>query len=97
MPAVTARVETPNADRYLTQLCKHFAHKISVDHGEGRGIAEFPWGGTCRLHADGGHLELHCSADDSDGLNKVVAVVDDHLRRFAWREALTPDWKPDAP
>ena len=30
---------TPNASKYLQQLCKHFAHKVDVEYDETRGKA----------------------------------------------------------
>lgn len=50
--AATARAETEAAARYLGQLCKHFAHKLTVDYDPetkpGEGLIHFPWG-ACRL------------------------------------------------
>ncbi|EKV30095.1 hypothetical protein C882_0176 [Caenispirillum salinarum AK4] len=90
-----ARAETPAAARYLGQLSKHFAHKIRVDYAADatppEGLAHFPWG-TCRMRAEGGALAVEATADTSDGLERIKHVVDDHLRRFAWREKLVLHW-----
>ena len=43
--------ETPNASKYLVQLCKHFAHKIEVVYSDTEGTAHFP-GGIAQFHAD---------------------------------------------
>ncbi len=91
----SARAETPNAARYLGQLCKHFAHKITVDYdGEAtpdHGTAHFPWG-TCRMTATDKSLSLEARADSAEGLGRIRAVIDDHLGRFAWREKLALEW-----
>ena len=50
MPQSTASVQTPLAARYLTQLCKHFEHKMPVTHGNGEGQITFS-SGTCALNA----------------------------------------------
>jgi hypothetical protein len=94
MISLKARVPTANARRYLTQLCKHFAHKIPVEYDDDRGRADFPWG-ICHLEAEEGLLVLRCEGGDNAALDQVIAVVDDHLRRFGWRETLTLDWQPD--
>lgn len=87
-----AAVPTAAAERYLAQLCKHFAHKIPVTYSSGAGIAEFP-GGACRLNAADGVLSLRCEADDAGALERIKAIVDDHLKRFAWRESVIITWK----
>ncbi len=94
MISLQAQVQTANARRYLAQLCKHFAHKIPVEFDDCRGRADFPWG-ICHLEAEEGLLALRCEAGDREALDQVMAVVDDHLRRFGWRESLTLDWRPD--
>lgn len=86
-----AVVATPAASRYLTQLCKHFAHKVAVTIEDGRGRAEFPWG-VCHMEAGADTLVLQCEAADAEGLARVKAVVGDHLGRFAWREQLDIRW-----
>lgn len=87
----TATVATPSASRYLTQLCKHFAHKITVEYDETSGQATFDWG-TCALTADSSSLTLHVTAATQDGLDRIKAVVEDHLVRFGWRETLAVTW-----
>jgi hypothetical protein len=34
-------------------------------------------------------------ANDAQAGQRIEAVVDDHLRRFAWREEITIDWQRD--
>lgn len=96
MTTATARCETPAASRYLGQLCKHFAHKITVDYDPATdpdaGLAHFPWG-TCAMRSAEGALTVEVQADDAEALARIQAVIDDHLRRFAWREKLELDWR----
>jgi hypothetical protein len=93
-----ATVATPFAGRYLGQLCKHFAHKITVDHQPTttppRGVAHFLWG-DCVMEAQADHLAITTFANDAQAGQRIEAVVDDHLRRFAWREEITIDWQRD--
>ncbi|AWK89746.1 DUF2218 domain-containing protein [Azospirillum thermophilum] len=95
MPVQQARVGTALASRYLVQLCKHFAHKIPVEYDGRRGRADFPWG-VCHMTAGDDTLDLRCEAPDAQGLDRVKAVVDDHLRRFAWRETPVLSWEEPA-
>lgn len=89
MPATTARFETPNADRYLGQLCKHFAHKIEVEQTGSEGRFTFPPGrGTAA--ADSSGLVLRAEAGDGEGLARVQHILEDHLLRFAFRENPEP-------
>ena len=92
MIAHRTQVTSAAAGRYLVQLCKHFAHKIAVDYDDRRGRADFPWG-TCHMEAADGVLTLRCEADSAEGVERVKAVVDDHLTRFAWREKPVLTWE----
>lgn len=96
MITVSARAATPAAGRYLGQLCKHFAHKIPVDYhpdaAPPQGLARFPWGGTCALRAEDDALVMSIEAPGPEEVERIKAVVGDHLERFAWREKLTVAW-----
>jgi hypothetical protein len=46
-----ARIETEHASLYLQQLCKHFAHKLSVEFTPSQGRIPFT-AGACVLAAD---------------------------------------------
>ncbi|MCA1971681.1 MAG: DUF2218 domain-containing protein [Caenispirillum sp.] len=97
--AATGRAATPAAAKYLGQLCKHFAHKITVDYDAeacpDEGLCHFPWG-TCRMTAEDGGLTVAVTAASPEGIDRIRAVVDDHLGRFAWREKLALEWRPAA-
>ena len=91
MMIAECRVETASASKYIAQLCKHFAHKITVEYDATTGRADFPWG-VCRMNAGDAALTLHCEAQDAEGLNRIKAVIEDHLGRFAWREKPALTW-----
>lgn len=93
MIASEARVTTALASRYLAQLCKHFRHKIPVEHDETRGRAEFAMG-VCVMEAGDGALALRCEAPDATALAQVEFIVGDHLERFAWKEKPALVWTP---
>lgn len=77
--------ETANASRYMQQLCKHFEHKITVEYDETSARAELP-PGESRMQASPQELVITITAEDAEGLKSARAIVDDHLKRFAFRE-----------
>ncbi|MGR3322641.1 MAG: DUF2218 domain-containing protein [Pseudooceanicola sp.] len=85
MITAKSRFETPNAARYLQQLCKHFSHKVTVEYDETAGRAELP-PGPAILHADDTGLDIQISGPDEEGLIRAKFIVEDHLKRFAFRE-----------
>jgi hypothetical protein len=86
-----ARVATPMARRYLTQLCKHFGHRLTVGLTAAGGSIEFP-AGICRLVAEPDLLTLRAEADDEQRLGEVEHVIVHHLQRFAFRDTPAVDW-----
>jgi len=87
-----AEVATPLAERYLTQLCKHFEHRLSVYRWEGNGTIAFP-SGLCRLEAGSGRLVLKAEAPDQEQLAQLEGVVARHLARFAFRDPPAVEWR----
>ena len=98
-----ADVPTAQASRYLQQLCKHWAHNLSVeftpDHGQiifpkdARG-ASYPGEGFVRFDAKFAHLKIAIDASSSEQLDGLKGAVARHLDRFAFREApLRFDWQ----
>ena len=85
----TSRFETTTASKYLQALCKHFAHKVPVTYDALTGEAALP-PGTARLRADEGGLDIEVTAADADKLARVQHIVEDHLLRFAFRDAPGP-------
>ncbi|WP_052711599.1 DUF2218 domain-containing protein [Elstera litoralis] len=80
-----AEFETAQAHRYLTQVCKHFAHKIPVELSEARGECRFVCG-TAGLEADAARLRLRVTAPTEAELVETQSVIESHLLRFAFRE-----------
>ncbi|SNT27526.1 DUF2218 domain-containing protein [Tropicimonas sediminicola] len=88
---------TPNASKYLQQLCKHFAHKVEVSFDEQWGSVAFPFG-KAELSADAAALRIRMNVDREDALEKARDVIDRHLERFAFREAFSGmDWAEPVP
>lgn len=88
MAASEARVATPNASRYLQQLCKHWSHKFTVEFTPEKGMVPFSSDRSCVLKATPDTLTLRVDVADPAGLDRLQTVVVDHLKRFAFRENL---------
>ncbi|MEQ6335424.1 DUF2218 domain-containing protein [Sphingobium sp. MK2] len=90
---LTAKVPTPNASRYLQQLCKHWSHKFDVTFDTEQGVIPFPMG-PIRMQAEPEALVVTIEPKADADVEKFKQVVADHLDRFAFREApLTFDWQ----
>jgi uncharacterized protein len=90
-----ATVPTEHASRYLQQLCKHWAHKFPVEFTPEAGTIDLPAGRT-ELSADGAALRIAITAGEGGDLDRLEAVVADHIKRFAFREELSFDWHREA-
>jgi hypothetical protein len=88
----TAEIATPQAGRYLTQLCKHFQHKGPVTLHDASGHIGFSIG-DCSLQAEAGILTLSLQSADAAQLVQLQDVIARHLLRFAFREALQIAWR----
>jgi hypothetical protein len=88
-----ARVVTAHAARYMTQLCKHWGHKFPVTSDATQGSITLP-AGTCRLDAGTDTLTVRLEALEAASLPRLEQVVEEHIKRFAFREELTFDWTP---
>lgn len=93
MIETNATVPTPNAGRYVAQLCKHWSHKLDVDLDQERGIVRFDSAvATLTPKPDG--LQVTILANDQATVERLQEVVARHLDRFAFREApLTFNWQ----
>jgi uncharacterized protein len=102
MNSSTASVPTKSGSRYLQQLCKHWAHNLSVEfdaaHGkvifpkDARG-ADWPGDGVFKMEAQEEALLCRIEASAPGQLEGLKGAVARHLDRFAFREApLTFDW-----
>jgi hypothetical protein len=91
MLAATARVPTPLPRRYISQLCKHFDHKLPVTLGEADGTITFAMG-LCTLRAESDAIVMRVESEDAEGLARLEDVVARHLVRFAFREPVAVEW-----
>jgi len=85
MTTLTGTFETPNASKYLQQLCKHFAHKVDANCDETRGFAALGFGPT-QFEADVATLSVKITLNDDSDPIPAQQMIDAHLERFAFRE-----------
>jgi len=84
-------IETENASKYLKQLCRHFAHKVEVEYDDVKAEVSFiP--GPCKMLAREGLLIIEAESILDQGLLITQSIIDQHIKKFAWREELTLDW-----
>lgn len=98
----TAVVPTERASRYLQQLCKHWAHNLTIEFDANQGRITFPkdargadWPGDAIFTMTASDSALTCRIDASaDGqLQGLKRAVELHLDRFAFREGeLVYNW-----
>jgi hypothetical protein len=97
------RVPTENGSRYLQQLCKHWSHNLEVTFTLETGSVVFPrnargadWPGDAVLNLRADADALHCAltASAEGQLAALKGAVQNHIERFAFREAGLPfDWQ----
>ncbi|MCW3149750.1 DUF2218 domain-containing protein [Stutzerimonas stutzeri] len=92
MPHFHAVVPTPRAARNMARLCKHFAHKATVQADESRAQIDFAFG-DCRLRAEPDQLLIDCQAEAGEAQTRLRFVIADHLERFSGEEALQVHWQ----
>jgi hypothetical protein len=93
MPSATAKVPTAHGAKYVQQLCKHWAHKLEVELGEGTGTVRFP-DGVATMTSGPDALSVTVEADQVETVERLKEVVARHLDRFAFREApLSFEWR----
>ena len=90
------KVSTQFASKYLQQLCKHFAHKVTVEFDTTIGRVTFP-GGLCFMLAEEEGLSFFCEAYVDEGVPRMKSVIDSHLIKFAWREEIAIEWQDGLP
>lgn len=85
MQEATTHFATDDGQKYLTQLCKHFAHKIDVEQTSDRAELRFSCG-TGYLQATSDGLSIRARSPDDANLADTKSVIESHLLRFAFRE-----------
>lgn len=92
----SATAPTPNAGRYMVQLCKHFGHKVPSSWNDHEGKITFEMG-EAALRASPETLMMVAQANDAESLARLERVMESHLKRFAFREPeLDVEWRRGA-
>ena len=92
MVIARGRARTRSGSKYLQQLCKHWSHKFDVEFSPTRGQVRFP-SAMATLEADADTLLVTVETEDAEAIERLKAVVADHLNRFAFLEAPLPlEW-----
>lgn len=86
MTVTTTLIPTQNANRYMTQLCKHWSHRFDTTLTENTGTASLP-GGLVSFDASETTLKVVLSPKSDETRERMKEVVEEHLNRFAFREA----------
>jgi uncharacterized protein len=103
--SATALVPTAHGSKYMQQLCKHWAHNLSVEFDASKGTvifpkdargAQWPGQGVVTMTAQDDGLQCRIDASAEGQLSGLKGALARHLDRFAFREApLTFDWVDD--
>lgn len=83
-----AHVATASGAKYMTQLCKHWGHRLDVEYNETTGRIAFDDERRCTLHALADGLEIEVETATDEQLARTQETVVNHLKRFAFREDL---------
>lgn len=84
----SGRYVTDHAQKYLLQMCKHFAHKIDVDLEEASAVMHFSMGKAFAEATDDALL-VRFELDSSEHREMAHDVIDRHMERFAFREGFS--------
>jgi hypothetical protein len=81
----SSTIVTDSSHRYMSQLCKHFGHRVPTVLGEREGRITFE-AGEVHLRASPATLMIRLEAAEPEGVARLESVVESHLKRFAFRE-----------
>lgn len=88
--------ETAQASKYISKLCRHFAHKVSATYTERDAQVRFPQG-QCVMKARAQALEIYLQGEGPEKIEAMQYIIDDHLKRFARFESLSYQWEQTVP
>jgi hypothetical protein len=92
MPRISrAEVSTANGAVLMRHLCQHWGHKFPVECGPTAGRIELPQA-ECVLTAGADRLDVRVELADGADRARLETVVEEHLKRFGFREQLVFAW-----
>jgi hypothetical protein len=84
-------IETEQARRYMTLVCKHWSHRFQVNVNDEQAVVDFG-DSSCRFTVRERALEIEVSGA-LGALPELEAIVLEHLQRFAPRDTpLLASW-----
>jgi hypothetical protein len=86
-----ARVATASASSYMRKLCQHWEHKFPVRYDDEHGKIDLA-AGKCLLFADAAGLTVRLMMPEDGDEARLQQVVEEHIKRFAFRETLVFAW-----
>lgn len=86
-----AEVMTTNGAVLMRHLCQHWGHKFPVECGVSTGRIELPQA-VCALIAGPDALQVRAELADGADQTRMETVVEEHLKRFGFREELIFAW-----
>ena len=93
----TATAATASGDRYIQQLVKHWGHKFETAYAEGVGTIAFGPDAALKLTSDAAAIHIELTTSDAERAERLRGVIENHIDRFAFREApLAYNWNPAA-
>lgn len=93
MQTITGTFATEHGAKYIAQLCKHFAHKVTATYEGNKGHADLP-SGPAEMTAHADHLEVVMQLISPDKADLARHIIDSHMIRFAHRENFEQmEWK----
>jgi hypothetical protein len=90
-----AQVSTENASSYLRKLCQHWSHKFPVSFDAQHGMIDLTVG-KCILDAEEYALKVRLELAAEADKTQLQRAVEEHIKRFAFRETLVFDWNSSA-
>jgi hypothetical protein len=92
MPKISrAEVKTANGAVLMRHLCQHWGHKFPVECGVSTGRIELPQA-VCVLKAEANFLDVRVQLAEEADQPRMETVVEEHLKRFGFREELVFAW-----
>jgi hypothetical protein len=92
MSSESGRAATSHASRYLQQLAKHWSHKNEVSYGKTNAQIALR-GNQVALRAEPDALHATLTTGPEGDAERLRRVFEEHINRFAFREAPLPlEW-----
>jgi uncharacterized protein len=88
-----ATVSTESADSYMRKLGQHWSHRFSVAFDPGKSCTIEMGQAKCELFAHPDHLDIRIELQPDADQSRLETVVEEHIKRFAFREQLHFAWE----